>query len=110
MKKQKTPDNFIPQNMKTLTLPQFFQDFVLTQHMNFSGGITLTLSGYGFSPSAEVTIGSKACEVTSTGPVEIGCIIPEHVSNLPPSLMNTKYGNRLHLIPKNNNVYLRLVT
>ncbi|XP_052061742.1 fibrocystin-L-like [Mytilus californianus] len=42
------------------------------------GGITLALSGYGFSPNAEVTIGSKACEVTSTGPVEIDCIIPEH--------------------------------
>ena len=46
----------------------------------FSGGMTLTISGYGFKQDADVTINSAECKVMSVMADEITCTVPHSVS------------------------------
>ena len=48
--------------------------------MIYTGGGTLTISGYGFKDGATVTVGTGECEVLSVDPDEILCVIPSLVS------------------------------
>jgi hypothetical protein len=45
-----------------------------------SGGVTLTISGYGFKAGLSVTIGGKPCSINDTQPNQIKCIVPSMVS------------------------------
>lgn len=45
-----------------------------------TGGLPLTISGYGFKQDAEVTIDSAACEVQSVTASAIVCTVPHSVS------------------------------
>ena len=46
----------------------------------YTGGGTLTISGYGFKDGATVAMGTSECEVLSVDPDEILCVIPSSVS------------------------------
>ena len=46
----------------------------------YTGGGTLTISGYGFKDGATVAVGTRECEVLSVDPDEILCVIPSSVS------------------------------
>ncbi|XP_053372863.1 fibrocystin-L-like [Mercenaria mercenaria] len=43
---------------------------------SLGGGVTLTISGYGFKDGASVTINSASCDVRSVQPDQIECVVP----------------------------------
>ncbi|XP_052805044.1 fibrocystin-L-like isoform X2 [Mya arenaria] len=47
---------------------------------SLGGGITLTISGYGFSSAPGVTVNSAPCPLLSSAPGEITCILPGSMS------------------------------
>ena len=59
--------------------------------MVYTGGGTLTISGYGFKDGATVAVGTSECEVLSVDPDEILCVIPSSVSYTYLSTIKMRY-------------------
>lgn len=59
---------------------QNVQDWLFQITAQFTGGLNLTLGGYGFSTKDVVYVGDSLCPILSSSSTQIDCLIPPPVS------------------------------
>lgn len=75
--------------------------------VHISGGITLTISGYGFKTGAVVSINAASCQVTAIQTDAIECVVPAMVRQFHEVPMKCVAALRMKVIRRHIHVYLK---